>query len=77
MTAGELAARLMEHPDREVIMLKDPGGDQGYRPLASIYLGVYAATNSWCGEAYTPGEVDEYLEPGEPRIQAIILEPIF
>lgn len=77
MTARELAEQLMAHPDREVIMLKDPGGDRAHRPLSNVYFGVYVPANTWSGDAYTPDEADEYLEPEEPRIQAVILEPIF
>ncbi len=49
MKASELAAILLEHPDREVVMSKDGEGNS-FSPCAAADTGAYVANSTYRGE---------------------------
>jgi len=64
MTVKELIEKLQkEDPDRIVIMSKDSEGNS-YSPLSNFWIGAYAPTTTWYGEAGLEGLTEEDKEAG-------------
>ena len=82
MKAKDLAAILMQHPDREVVLQKDPEGN-GYSPLSDFWTGAYLPKTTWYGEAGLEELTPELKEQGFSEedviingIKAIFLVPV-
>lgn len=76
MNVGELLDYLSTRPrEQPVILMNDTDADD-YSPLADAEEGLYAATSTWAGDVYYPGDDDPDDDQPENAVPVVVLRPM-